>query len=150
MGAFADSDPSIWGAAVGISIIIGLALTGNMYRGPFAKYWHENKFATFRVFCIPFCVSSYAATVASSGSDFAFIFPKNAGLTVGGLLLSGGLTGLLFGLRKYAIYKSWYVPGEGGGTAHVHLEEKDISEKAAPNAMSTAGTGPIVSEMKQV
>eukprot|EP00466_Bigelowiella_natans_P013967 jgi/Bigna1/63313/fgenesh1_kg.50_\ len=120
---FGAGESSVWGNAVGIGIIVGCVLTGNMYHGPFAKFWAENKWPTFRVFCIPFCVSSYSATAADKSDEFSFIFPKDAGITFGGLILAGVITGALYIWRLCIIRKGLYSPEGGTAKAHVELQE---------------------------
>mmetsp|Transcript_27707 Transcript_27707/g.51666 ORF Transcript_27707/g.51666 Transcript_27707/m.51666 type:complete len:126 (+) Transcript_27707:998-1375(+) len=89
MGFYGANEGGVWGTAIGIMFIVGFMLTGNMYHAPFEKYWREKKWATFRVFIIPFCVSSYSASVSLQSDKFAFIFPKDAAITIGGLVLAG-------------------------------------------------------------
>ena len=66
-----DPTPSLWLTSLGLSGIIGAALlistqsTGNWV-------WPE-KWVTFRLLLMPFCVSSFAALVKDAG--FILIFP---------------------------------------------------------------------------
>ncbi len=63
-------DPShkLWLTSVGISSIVGIALL--------LSTWHENarlfSWTTFRLFLMPFCVSSFSALV--KGRDFTLVF----------------------------------------------------------------------------
>uniref|UniRef100_A0A6U2Z8K1 Uncharacterized protein n=2 Tax=Lotharella globosa TaxID=91324 RepID=A0A6U2Z8K1_9EUKA len=124
MAFFGADDASVWGTAVGIMFIIGFTLTGNMYHAPFEKYWSEKKWATLRVFIIPFCVSSYSSSVSLQQDKFVFIFPKDAGITVGGLVLAGVLTGSLFAFRVLAIKYGYHTSKTSGGLKHQELDEK--------------------------
>lgn len=69
-----DARPRIWLTSLGLSAIIGFALllsTGTLR-------WPENKtqrWLVFRMFLIPFCVSSFAAIVKDAG--FILIFPPS-------------------------------------------------------------------------
>lgn len=77
-----DPRPRLWLTSLGLSAIIGLALilstrpTGG--RRIKADHWQ-----TFRLFLMPFCVSSFAALVKDAG--FVLIFPPT---------LHGNLIGL--------------------------------------------------------
>jgi hypothetical protein len=67
-------DPSlaIWLNAVGISAVVGVALILSV-KGPAAG----DRWQTFRLFAMPFCVSSYAALI--KGHGFVLIFPADIG-----------------------------------------------------------------------
>ena len=74
-----DPSPVLWGSSLGMSGIIGLALllsTSGNGTGP-------DGWTKFRLFLMPFCVSSYAALI--KGKGFILIFPPEWG---------GNLTGL--------------------------------------------------------
>lgn len=64
-----DSSPVLWASSVGMSGIIGLALllstSGNGHR--------PDGWTVFRLFLMPFCVSSYSALI--KGKGFLLIFP---------------------------------------------------------------------------
>lgn len=66
-------DPSIriWLNSVGISVVIGIALMLSVSRSAANKteYWQ-----TFRLFMMPFCVSSFSSLI--KGQDYIFIFPS--------------------------------------------------------------------------
>mmetsp|Transcript_8440 Transcript_8440/g.20748 ORF Transcript_8440/g.20748 Transcript_8440/m.20748 type:complete len:201 (-) Transcript_8440:356-958(-) len=134
MGFFGVPDPEVWGPAVGIAFIVGCVLTGNMYNGPFEEFWRKRKYPTMRVFAIPFCVSSYSSTLQVRKEDFAFIFPKNAGICVGGLILAGILTSFVWFFRWFAIRKGLYEPGMHlNNQKHIELQESKVGgESVAP------------------
>jgi hypothetical protein len=64
-----DPTPTIWLNSVGISLVIGVALmlsvNGSSVRG--------DPWQAFRLFMMPFCVSSFAALIKERG--FVLIFP---------------------------------------------------------------------------
>ncbi len=65
-----DASPSIWLNSIGISVFIGFALmlsVGNNFS------LSKNKWQTFRLFLMPFCVSSFSALI--KGKGFILIFP---------------------------------------------------------------------------
>lgn len=64
-----DPSPKIWINAVGISVVIGIALMLSVSNGqsPLANPWQ-----TFRLFWMPFAVSSFASLI--KGEGFTVIF----------------------------------------------------------------------------
>jgi hypothetical protein len=69
---FFDPNPNLWLTSLGISVIVGIALNISTTVGQKEPvklgFW-----ATFRLFLMPFCVSSFAALV--KGHGFVLIFP---------------------------------------------------------------------------
>jgi hypothetical protein len=84
-----DPSPRIWLNSVGISVIIGIALLLSVSNGSSIK---ENKWQTFRLFLMPFCVSSFSSLI--KGQGYVLIFPPNFFV----LALSFGLCGLFVSL----------------------------------------------------
>lgn len=75
-----DPAPAIWINSLGISAIIGFALVLSVARNnEVANGWQ-----TFRLFLMPFCVSSFSALI--KGKGFWLIFPPS----VGELLIAAG------------------------------------------------------------
>jgi hypothetical protein len=72
--AYLYFDPSValWLNAVGISAVVGVALILSVNGPATADRWQ-----TFRLFAMPFCVSSYAALI--KGHGFVLIFPPDLG-----------------------------------------------------------------------
>lgn len=69
-----DARPRIWLTSIGLSAIIGTALiistqTAGAKRGPMDPW------VVFRLFLMPFCVSSFAALVKDAG--YVLIFPPS-------------------------------------------------------------------------
>ena len=92
-----DPSPRLWLTSLGLSLIIGFALfistTASGTRKVTLDFWQ-----TFRLFLMPFCVSSFAALV--KGKGFFLIFsPRPVEI-----LIAAGLCALLcvavLGLRK--------------------------------------------------
>ena len=89
-----DARPRLWLTALGLSAIIGAALllsTQSSSRGT----THLDRWQIFRLFLMPFCVSSFAALVKDAG--FVLIFPPSLrenglGLTVIAAFVLGVLT----------------------------------------------------------
>ena len=67
-------DPSykIWTNAIGISVVIGIALLLSVASG---KTGVRDNWQTFRLFLMPFCVSSFSALIKDRGF-IIFISPK--------------------------------------------------------------------------
>ncbi len=67
-----DPAPAIWLNSLGISAVVGLALLLSVDRArPGTDRWQ-----TFRLFLMPFCVSSFAALI--KGRGFTLVFPPSA------------------------------------------------------------------------
>lgn len=69
-----DPNPRIWLTSLGLSGIIGLALiiSTQSSSGPRAK---TDPWVMFRLFLMPFCVSSFAALVKDAG--YVLVFPPS-------------------------------------------------------------------------
>lgn len=87
-----DARPRLWLTSIGLSAIIGAALllsTQSSSRGT----THLDRWQIFRLFLMPFCVSSFAALVKDAG--FILIFPPNLRENVLG---SGLIVGFVLGV----------------------------------------------------
>ncbi|MCE3252594.1 MAG: hypothetical protein K0Q67_1614 [Cellvibrio sp.] len=64
-----DPDPKIWVNALGISVVIGIALMLSVSNGqsPFVNPWQ-----TFRLFWMPFAVSSFSSLIKGKGYTVIF------------------------------------------------------------------------------
>ena len=67
-----DPSPALWLTSLGLSAIIGAALVISTWRGKAAL----DRWQTFRLFLMPFCVSSFAALV--KGHGFILVFAPRA------------------------------------------------------------------------
>jgi len=65
-----DSSLTLWINSVGISVVIGTALILSVSRGGRVDYWQ-----TFRLYWMPFAVSSFAALIKNQG--YFVIFSPN-------------------------------------------------------------------------
>lgn len=88
-----DPSPQIWLNSVGISAVIGIALMLSVARGPAPDRWQ-----TFRLFAMPFCVSSFSSLI--KGQGFVLILPPRAVELVAALLACVGFLTLV-GLVKW-------------------------------------------------
>ena len=94
-----DPSPRLWLTSLGLSIIVGFALyLSTTATGP--NKVKLNFWSMFRLFLMPFCVSSFAALV--KGKGFILIFspqPKEILIAVGGCAL---LCGVVWVLKRHS------------------------------------------------
>ena len=92
-----DADPRLWLTSLGLALIIGVALyISTAWAGP-AKIKLDG-WQTFRLFLMPFCVSSFAALV--KGRGFILVFspdPKEIVLAIG---LCLAFLGIVFAAKR--------------------------------------------------
>jgi hypothetical protein len=94
-----DPSPRLWLTSLGLSVIIGFALFLSTTAG--ASRVKLDFWPTFRLFLMPFCVSSFAALV--KGRGFLLIFSPRWSDNLTALALCGSLcagVGILRKLRK--------------------------------------------------
>lgn len=80
-GAYFDPAPRLWLTSAGLSLVIGFALVLSVVCASHAP--RLDRWQIFRLFLIPFCVSSFSALVKDRG--FVLIFsprPAETGLAV--------------------------------------------------------------------
>lgn len=77
-----DSSLSLWLNSLGISLVIGIALQLSVQRAS-GDIWQ-----TFRLFMMPFCVSSFSSLIKNQG--FWLIFPPKPLQLVCSLLVCAG------------------------------------------------------------
>lgn len=92
-----DLRPRLWLTSLGLSVIIGAALMIST-RASSTGTTKLDRWQTFRLFLMPFCVSSFAALVKDAG--YVLIFPPNLRENfIGGALILV-FVGLVSALRK--------------------------------------------------
>lgn len=91
-----DPSPRIWINSLGLSLVIGIALLLSVSQST----PKSNKWQTFRLFAMPFCVSSFSSLI--KGQGYILILPPT-------LLQQGISTGLclVFLLIVYALKHFW-------------------------------------------
>jgi hypothetical protein len=90
-----DPSPSIWLNSVGISAVIGVALILSV--GGF-KSATRDRWQTFRLFAMPFCVSSFSSLI--KGKGFVLIFPPSVPELATAVGLCAAFSAVVVGLRK--------------------------------------------------
>jgi hypothetical protein len=66
-----DPSPAIWLNSLGISAVIGIALLLSVNREPSSP---ANRWQAFRLFLMPFCVSSFSALI--KGQGYILVLPS--------------------------------------------------------------------------
>src|SRR5207247_7148300 len=91
-----DARLQIWLTSLGLSAIIGTALligTRSSRHGP----TQLDRWQIFRLYLMPFCVSSFAALVKDAG--YVLIFPPSLRENLIGFALVGGFVLVVLGLK---------------------------------------------------
>jgi hypothetical protein len=75
-----DSYPGLWLTSLGISVVIGIALLLSVQRAPGVL---PSRWQTFRLFLMPFCVSSFSALIKGQGYYLVLPSrPRELGLSI--------------------------------------------------------------------
>ncbi len=85
-----DPNPRLWITSIGLSAIIGFALYLSATAGKTKA--RMDRWTIFRLFLMPFCVSSFSALV--KGKNFVLIFSPNPRELLVALALCAGFVGL--------------------------------------------------------
>lgn len=96
-----DPSPFLWATSFGLSLIIGFALYLSTAAGP--RGVKLDGWQTFRLFLMPFCVSSFAALV--KGRNFILIFSPNPLEVVVALMVCGIFCSAVFFLKRRRLVK---------------------------------------------
>jgi hypothetical protein len=91
-----DPSPTLWLTSVGLSGIIGCALLLSTRAA--IGVARLNRWGIFRLFLMPFCVSSFSALV--KGRGFLLIFSPRLGENLLALALCGGFVSFVLCLRR--------------------------------------------------
>lgn len=97
VAAHFDPNPRLWLTSLGLSAIIGVALwisTRSSSTGTTAL----DGWQVFRLFVMPFCVSSFAALVKDAG--YVLVFPPSAALNLAGFGLIALFVAIVLVLRR--------------------------------------------------
>ena len=83
-----DTTPMLWLNSAGISVVIGVALILSVGG---TSPTRSDRWQTFRLFAMPFCVSSFSSLI--KGKGFFLVFPPS----VSELATAAGLCGVFIG-----------------------------------------------------
>ena len=92
LGFYFEPSLSLWLNSVGISLVIGIALQLSVQRAK-GDGWQ-----TFRLFMMPFCVSSFSSLIKNQG--FWLVFPPQALPLCTAIALCGGFVAWVKVLQK--------------------------------------------------
>lgn len=79
-----DANPRVWLTSLGLSVIIGTALVLGIRSGRSGPV-RLDRWQVFRLYLMPFCVSSFAALVKDAG--YVLVFPPDLGTNLVGITL---------------------------------------------------------------
>lgn len=105
-----DPNPARWLSSVGLSAFVGFALLLGLEGSPL-RWRRLDRWQLFRLFLIPFCVSSYAASV--KGHGFIVVFsprPAEDLLAVGACTV---FLGTVWGARRFRDARAAKFQGAG-------------------------------------
>lgn len=91
-----DSNPQLWITSIGLSVIIGIALYLSATAG--STQVKLDRWSIFRLFLMPFCVSSFAALV--KGKGFILVFSPRLNENLGALALCLLFCGLVAFVKR--------------------------------------------------
>ena len=103
VSAHFEARPRLWITSIGLSIIIGTALLIST-RSSSKGTTDLDRWQIFRLYLMPFCVSSFAALVKEAG--YLLVFPPSLRENLVGLGLIVGFVLLLGALKKSGLAKS--------------------------------------------
>ena len=90
-----DPSPWLWLNSVGISLVIGIALQFSVS----AAIPKDRRWQTFRLFLMPFCVSSFGALI--KGNGYILIFPTKLPILLTAIAACLVFIGLTLWLRTF-------------------------------------------------
>ncbi|HUS36446.1 MAG TPA: hypothetical protein VM680_13930 [Verrucomicrobiae bacterium] len=91
-----DPSPRLWMTSVGLSAIIGVALYLSATAG--ATKVRLDRWTIFRLFLMPFCVSSFSALV--KGKGFILIFSPDLNEALLGIALCALFCAIVWGVKR--------------------------------------------------
>jgi hypothetical protein len=90
-----DASPGIWLSSLGISAVVGVALLLSV-RGESAA--PSNRWQTFRLFLMPFCVSSFSALI--KGQGYILVLPSRTSELYLSLILCAAFILFVYVLKR--------------------------------------------------
>lgn len=98
-----DARPRLWITSLGLAFIIGTALLIST-RSSSKGTTQLDRWQIFRLYLMPFCVSSFAALVKDAG--FVLVFPPSLKENLIGAGLIAGFVVLVLGLKRSGMAKA--------------------------------------------
>jgi hypothetical protein len=95
-----DSNPRLWLTSLGLAVIIGFALLLSTASSN-TKSTRMDRWVVFRLFLMPFCVSSFAALV--KGAGYLLVFPPALQENLAGLGCTGVFLAIVALLKRTAL-----------------------------------------------
>jgi hypothetical protein len=93
VGWYFDPSPMLWISSLGISVVIGIALNLATHQPEQSR----DRWVVFRLFLIPFCVSSYSALI--KGRGFVLVFPPDRRALLTGVAACAGVLAMHLACR---------------------------------------------------
>jgi hypothetical protein len=97
LARYFDPNPRLWLTSIGLALIVGFALYISTAQSG-SKQVKLEPWQVFRLFLMPFCVSSFAALV--KGRGFVLIFSPKPGELLTAVALCAALCGTVFALKR--------------------------------------------------
>jgi hypothetical protein len=90
-----DATPAIWLSSLGISAVVGVALRLSVRSEPAAS---SSRWQTFRLFLMPFCVSSFSALI--KGQGYILVLPSRPSELYLSLILCAAFVLFVYALKR--------------------------------------------------
>ena len=90
-----DASPALWFTSLGISAVIGFALLLSVQSDPSVP---PSRWQTFRLFLMPFCVSSFSALI--KGQGYFLVVPSRPRELGWSIALCGLFVSLVLGVKR--------------------------------------------------
>jgi hypothetical protein len=94
--AYFDPSPRMWLTSAGLSLVIGFALLLSVVSA--GRAWWPDRWQIFRLFLVPFCVSSFSALVKDRG--FILIVSPDPGVSGLALGLCAGFLAIVLLIQR--------------------------------------------------
>jgi hypothetical protein len=91
-----DPSPGLWLSSLGISAVVGFALSLSVQNG---SRLAQNRWQTIRLFLMPFCVSSFSALI--KGQGYYLVMPSQSSELCLSIALCAIFVILVLGLKRF-------------------------------------------------
>ena len=90
-----DASPAIWLSSLGISAVVGVALLLSVRSEATTS---SSRWQTFRLFLMPFCVSSFSALI--KGQGYILVLPSRPSELIISIALCAAFALFVYGLKR--------------------------------------------------